>query len=167
MCVIHSHSALLTPTDIAAEDPLEEDFRRRRTNALPGLGLHQRYLKNSAQNPSEEEEEHGLQSLTRGPPLHGWLISSTQRSHLKSRVLISAANCLLLCLMASQKTWRMLARLIGSCKHRGQRCSLGDSVLCRSNDQGSESTLGFPPWGQQVMHKSWTIICNTQALNVL
>ncbi|XP_047424241.1 dnaJ homolog subfamily B member 6b isoform X2 [Mugil cephalus] len=58
----------LTVNDIAAEDPLDEDFRRRRPNALPGLGLHQRYLKNSAQNPSEEEEEHGLQSmsLTRG-----------------------------------------------------------------------------------------------------
>ncbi|XP_070709033.1 dnaJ homolog subfamily B member 6b [Pempheris klunzingeri] len=58
----------LTVNDIAAEDPLEEDFRRRRQNALPGHGLHQRYLRNSAQNPSEEEEEHGLQSLglTRG-----------------------------------------------------------------------------------------------------
>ncbi|KAI3355317.1 hypothetical protein L3Q82_018173, partial [Scortum barcoo] len=54
--------------DIAAEDPFEDEFRRRRQNALPGLGLHQRYLRNSAQNPSEEEEEHGLQSLglTRG-----------------------------------------------------------------------------------------------------
>lgn len=63
-------SALPTPTDIAGEDPLEEEFRCRRQNALPGLGLHQRYLRNSAQNPSEEEEEHGLQSLglTRGPP---------------------------------------------------------------------------------------------------
>ncbi|XP_056220623.1 dnaJ homolog subfamily B member 6b isoform X2 [Seriola aureovittata] len=60
----------LTVNDIAAEDPLEEDFRRRRQNTLPGLSLHQhqRYLRNSAQNPSEEEEEHGLQSLglTRG-----------------------------------------------------------------------------------------------------
>lgn len=65
-------SALLTPTDIAAEDPLEEEFCRRRQNALPGLGLHQRYLRNSAQNPSEEEEEHGLQSLglTRGASNH-------------------------------------------------------------------------------------------------
>ncbi|XP_040921842.1 dnaJ homolog subfamily B member 6b isoform X1 [Toxotes jaculatrix] len=56
----------LTVNDIAAEDPLEEEFRRRRQNTLPGLSLHQRYLRNSAQNPSEEEEEHGLQSLTRG-----------------------------------------------------------------------------------------------------
>ncbi|XP_034415584.1 dnaJ homolog subfamily B member 6b isoform X2 [Cyclopterus lumpus] len=58
----------LTVNDMAAEDPSEEDFCRRRQNALPGLGLHQRCLKNSAQNPSEEEEEHGLQSLglTRG-----------------------------------------------------------------------------------------------------
>lgn len=70
--VIHSPlcSALPTPTDIAAEDPLEEEFCCRRQNALPGFGLHQRYLRNSAQNPSEEEEEHGQQSLglTRGPP---------------------------------------------------------------------------------------------------
>ncbi|XP_045922824.1 dnaJ homolog subfamily B member 6b isoform X2 [Micropterus dolomieu] len=58
----------LTVNDVAAEDPLEEEFRRRRQNMLPGFGLHQRYLRNSAQNPSEEEEEHGLQSLglTRG-----------------------------------------------------------------------------------------------------
>lgn len=70
LAVIHSHSALLTPTDVAAEVPFEEDFRRRRQNVHPGLGLHQRYLRNSAQNPSEEEEEHGLQSLglMRGPP---------------------------------------------------------------------------------------------------
>lgn len=63
-------SALPVPTDVAAEDPLEEEFRRRRQNMLPGFGLHQRYLRNSAQNPSEEEEEHGLQSLglTRGSP---------------------------------------------------------------------------------------------------
>ncbi|XP_026218891.1 dnaJ homolog subfamily B member 6b isoform X2 [Anabas testudineus] len=58
----------LTVNDIAAEDPLEEDFCRRRQNTLPGLGLHQRYLRNSTQNPSDEEEEHGLQShgLMRG-----------------------------------------------------------------------------------------------------
>ncbi|XP_033494944.1 dnaJ homolog subfamily B member 6b isoform X1 [Epinephelus lanceolatus] len=58
----------LTVNDAAAEDPLEDEFRRRRQNTLPGLSLHQRYLRNSAQNPSEEEEEHGLQShgLTRG-----------------------------------------------------------------------------------------------------
>ncbi|CAN9506354.1 unnamed protein product [Ophioblennius macclurei] len=56
----------LTVNDIANEDPLEEEFRRRRQNALPGFGLHQRCLRNSAQNPSEEEEELGLQSLTRG-----------------------------------------------------------------------------------------------------
>ncbi|KAM9839651.1 dnaJ homolog subfamily B member 6b [Aulostomus maculatus] len=58
----------LTVNDLGAEDPSEDEFRRRRQNALPGLGLHQhqRYLRNSAQNPSEEEEEHGLQSLTRG-----------------------------------------------------------------------------------------------------
>lgn len=70
LAVIHSHSALLTPTDVAAEDPLEEDFCRRKQNSLPGLGSHQRYLRNSTQNPSEEEEEHGLQShgLMRGPP---------------------------------------------------------------------------------------------------
>lgn len=61
-------AALLSPTDIANEDPFEEEFRRRRQNALPGLGLHQRYLRSSTQNPTEEEEEHGLQSLTRGPP---------------------------------------------------------------------------------------------------
>ncbi|KAM9337035.1 dnaJ homolog subfamily B member 6b isoform 2-T2 [Symphorus nematophorus] len=54
----------LTVNDIAAEDPLEEEYRRRRQNTLPSL--HQRYLRNSAQNPLEEEEEHGLQSLTRG-----------------------------------------------------------------------------------------------------
>ncbi|XP_029313346.1 dnaJ homolog subfamily B member 6b [Cottoperca gobio] len=56
----------LTVNDIAAEEPLEEEFRRRRQNTLPVL--HQRYLRNSAQHPSEEEEEHGLQSLglTRG-----------------------------------------------------------------------------------------------------
>ncbi|XP_035475248.1 dnaJ homolog subfamily B member 6b isoform X2 [Scophthalmus maximus] len=58
----------LTVNEIAAEDPLEDEFRRRRQNTLPGLGLHQRYLRNSAQTPSEEEEEHGLQclGLTRG-----------------------------------------------------------------------------------------------------
>ncbi|KAK5849567.1 hypothetical protein PBY51_013893 [Eleginops maclovinus] len=60
----------LTVNDVPAEDPVEEDFRRRRQNALPGLGLHQRCLRssNQNQNPSEEEEEHGLQSLglTRG-----------------------------------------------------------------------------------------------------
>ncbi|CAG5896056.1 unnamed protein product [Menidia menidia] len=54
--------------DVAAQDPFEEEFRRCRQNTLPGLGLHQRYLRNSAQNPSEEEEEHSPQSLglTRG-----------------------------------------------------------------------------------------------------
>ncbi|XP_034717400.1 dnaJ homolog subfamily B member 6b isoform X2 [Etheostoma cragini] len=58
----------LTVNDIAGEDPLEEEFRCRRQNTLPGLGLHQRYLRNSAQNPSEEEEERGQQNLglTRG-----------------------------------------------------------------------------------------------------
>ncbi|XP_044032715.1 dnaJ homolog subfamily B member 6b isoform X2 [Siniperca chuatsi] len=58
----------LTVNDIAAEDPLEEEFCRRRQTALPGLSLHQRYLRNSTLNPSEEEEEHDLQSLglTRG-----------------------------------------------------------------------------------------------------
>ncbi|XP_029955290.1 dnaJ homolog subfamily B member 6b isoform X3 [Salarias fasciatus] len=56
----------LTVNDIAGEEPLEEEFRRRRQNALPGFGLHQRYLRSSAQNPAEEEEELGLQSLTRG-----------------------------------------------------------------------------------------------------
>ncbi|KAK2859566.1 hypothetical protein Q5P01_004186 [Channa striata] len=55
----------LTVNDIAAEDPLEEDFRRCRQSTLPGFGLHQRYLRNSTQNPSEEEEEHGL-GLMRG-----------------------------------------------------------------------------------------------------
>lgn len=41
-----------------------------RQNTLPGFGVHQRYLRNSSQNPSEEEEEHGPQSqgLTRGLP---------------------------------------------------------------------------------------------------
>lgn len=50
---------------MAAEDPPEEEFRYRRQN---GLGVHQRYLRSSAQRPAEEEEEHGLQSLalTRG-----------------------------------------------------------------------------------------------------
>ncbi|KAF7213419.1 dnaJ homolog subfamily B member 6b isoform X1 [Nothobranchius furzeri] len=58
----------LTVNDLAPQDPFEEEFRRLRQNALPGFGLHQRYLRNSAQNPSEEEEEHGPQSqgLTRG-----------------------------------------------------------------------------------------------------
>ncbi|XP_011487295.1 dnaJ homolog subfamily B member 6 [Oryzias latipes] len=58
----------LTINDITAQDPLEEEFHRRRQNTLPGLGLHQRYLRNSAQNPFEEEEEHGPLSLglTRG-----------------------------------------------------------------------------------------------------
>ncbi|KAM8823513.1 dnaJ homolog subfamily B member 6b isoform 1-T2 [Spinachia spinachia] len=58
----------LTVNDTATQDPSEEECRRRRQNALPGLGVHQRYLRSSAQNPSEEEEEHGLQSLglTRG-----------------------------------------------------------------------------------------------------
>ncbi|XP_040023258.1 dnaJ homolog subfamily B member 6b [Gasterosteus aculeatus] len=58
----------LTVNDVATHDPSEEEGRRRRQNALPGLGLHQRYLRSSAHNPSEEEEEHGLQSLglTRG-----------------------------------------------------------------------------------------------------
>ncbi|XP_029385155.1 dnaJ homolog subfamily B member 6b [Echeneis naucrates] len=53
----------LTVNDVPAEDPLEEEFRRRRQNALPGLGLNQRYLRSSAQNHLEEEEEHGVQSL--------------------------------------------------------------------------------------------------------
>ena len=61
-------SAVLTPTDIAAEDPPEEEGRRRRQNSLPGLSLHPRYLRNSTQTPAEEEEDHGLQCLTRGPP---------------------------------------------------------------------------------------------------
>ncbi|XP_015232960.1 PREDICTED: dnaJ homolog subfamily B member 6 isoform X1 [Cyprinodon variegatus] len=58
----------LTVNDIAPQDPFEEEFRSRRHNTLPSLGLHQRYLRNSAQNPSEEEEEHSPQSLglTRG-----------------------------------------------------------------------------------------------------
>ncbi|XP_003439273.2 dnaJ homolog subfamily B member 6b isoform X1 [Oreochromis niloticus] len=47
----------LTVNDVSAEDPME-DFRRRRQNTLPGLGLHQRHLRNSAQNPPEEEGEH-------------------------------------------------------------------------------------------------------------
>ncbi|XP_076017243.1 dnaJ homolog subfamily B member 6b isoform X2 [Genypterus blacodes] len=57
----------LTVNDVAA-DPFEEEFRRCRQNTLPGFSLHQRYLRNAPQNPSEEEEEHGLQStaLTRG-----------------------------------------------------------------------------------------------------
>lgn len=58
--------ALLTPTDIGAEDPPEEEFRRRRQNTLPSVGFHQRCLRNAAQSPSEEEEEH---NLTRGPPM--------------------------------------------------------------------------------------------------
>lgn len=80
--VIHSHPVLLTPADITAQDPLEEEFHRRRQNTLPGLGLHQRYLRNSAQNPFEEEEEHGPLSLglTRGPPTrHCMLINHQQR----------------------------------------------------------------------------------------
>ncbi|XP_013868796.1 dnaJ homolog subfamily B member 6b isoform X2 [Austrofundulus limnaeus] len=58
----------LTVNDVAPQDPFEEEFRCLRQNTLPGFGLHQRYLRNSAQNPSEEEEEHGPQSqgLTRG-----------------------------------------------------------------------------------------------------
>ncbi|KAM8881056.1 dnaJ homolog subfamily B member 6b [Synchiropus picturatus] len=54
----------LTVNELRAEEPREDEFRRHRQSALPGLGLHQRYLR----NPSEEEEEHGLQSLavTRG-----------------------------------------------------------------------------------------------------
>ncbi|KAM3860529.1 dnaJ homolog subfamily B member 6b [Diretmus argenteus] len=58
----------LTVNDTGDEDAPEEDSRRRRQNALPGLPLHQRYLRNTVQNPSEEEEEHGPQSLglTRG-----------------------------------------------------------------------------------------------------
>ncbi|XP_012708621.1 dnaJ homolog subfamily B member 6b isoform X1 [Fundulus heteroclitus] len=54
----------LTVNDIAPQEPFEEEFRSRRQNALPGLGLHQRYLR----NPTEEEEEHGPPSLglTRG-----------------------------------------------------------------------------------------------------
>lgn len=56
---------LPTPADLPSEDPLEEEFPRRRQNALPGYASHQRYLRNSAQNPQEEEEEHS-QSLTRG-----------------------------------------------------------------------------------------------------
>lgn len=38
------------------------------------------------------------------PPRRGWLITSTHSSPLKSAVLISTANCLLLCPMAPQKT---------------------------------------------------------------
>ncbi|XP_017262252.1 dnaJ homolog subfamily B member 6b isoform X2 [Kryptolebias marmoratus] len=58
----------LTVNDVPPQDPFEEEFRCLRPNTLPGFGLHQRYLRNSAQNPSEEEEEHGPQSqgLTRG-----------------------------------------------------------------------------------------------------
>ncbi|KAJ4923485.1 hypothetical protein JOQ06_014173 [Pogonophryne albipinna] len=50
----------LTVNDVAAEDPVEEELPRRRQNSLPGH--HQRCLRTN-QNPSEEEEEHGLQSL--------------------------------------------------------------------------------------------------------
>lgn len=53
----------LTVNDIGAEDPPEEEFRRRRQNTLPSVGFHQRCLRNAAQSPSEEEEEH---NLTRG-----------------------------------------------------------------------------------------------------
>lgn len=38
------------------------------------------------------------------PPRRGWLITSTHSSPLKSAVLISTANCLLLCPMAPQRT---------------------------------------------------------------
>lgn len=56
-----------TPADLPSEDPLEEEFRRRRQNALPGYASHQRYLRNSAQNPQEEEVEHSQTlGLTRG-----------------------------------------------------------------------------------------------------
>lgn len=59
-----------TPADRPSEDPLEEEFRRRRQNALPGYATHQRYLRNSAQNPGEEEEEHSQSlGLTRGQAL--------------------------------------------------------------------------------------------------
>lgn len=55
------------PADLPSEDPLEDEFRRRRQNALPGYASHQRYLRNSAQNPQEEEEEHSQSlGLTRG-----------------------------------------------------------------------------------------------------
>ncbi|XP_055364224.1 dnaJ homolog subfamily B member 6b isoform X2 [Betta splendens] len=58
----------LTVNDVTAEEPLDKECCRRRPNALPGFGLHQRYLRNSAQNPLEEEEEHVPQShgLMRG-----------------------------------------------------------------------------------------------------
>lgn len=38
------------------------------------------------------------------PPRRGWLITSTHSSPLKSAVLISTANCLLLCPMGPQRT---------------------------------------------------------------
>ncbi|XP_068604011.1 dnaJ homolog subfamily B member 6b [Brachionichthys hirsutus] len=62
------HLKSLTVNDATDEDPLQDDFHHRRQNTLPGLGSQQRYLRNSEQNPSEEEEEHGLQTLglTRG-----------------------------------------------------------------------------------------------------
>ncbi|KAM4606064.1 dnaJ homolog subfamily B member 6b [Polymixia lowei] len=53
----------LTVNDVGDEDALEDEPRHRRQNALPGLPLHQRYLRNAPQPPSEGEDEHGLQSL--------------------------------------------------------------------------------------------------------
>ncbi|KAG5268229.1 hypothetical protein AALO_G00209730 [Alosa alosa] len=53
----------LTVNDVPDENALEEEPQRCRQNALPGPPSHGRYLRNSAQNPPEEEEERGLQSL--------------------------------------------------------------------------------------------------------
>ncbi|XP_072307057.1 dnaJ homolog subfamily B member 6b isoform X2 [Eucyclogobius newberryi] len=54
----------LTVNEMGTEDPPEEEFRRRRQNALPSAGSHpQRYLRSSAHSPSEEEEAH---STSRG-----------------------------------------------------------------------------------------------------
>lgn len=96
-----------TPADLPPEDPLEEEFRRRRQNALPGYASHQRYLRNSTQNPQEEEEEHS-QSLTRGqaPTPHPPDLINHQHTHSpsRSRALIAAANCGLLC---AEARWRV------------------------------------------------------------
>ncbi|XP_026147659.1 dnaJ homolog subfamily B member 6b [Mastacembelus armatus] len=53
----------LTVNDITAEGSLEEDLCHHRQNTLPGLSQHQHYLRNSTQNPLEDEEEHGPPSL--------------------------------------------------------------------------------------------------------
>lgn len=53
----------LTVNDLPDGNALEDEPHRWRSNTLAGVPSHSRYLRSSAQNPPDEEEERGLQGL--------------------------------------------------------------------------------------------------------